>query len=405
MDPLVPQPPAGSSRRVAACVPGPVTWGGTGVQVSAPPPATHRHRPVVTPPPAATPRQVVGVQAGTSLSYRMGWSSAHAPGVLVPAPPAASRWMAALVPAPPFIPEGTPWPNRIAMFILHMLRWLIIWMLVLVIVPAVFLGWRPISIVGDSMNPTIRIGDVIMADPDAEPEVGDVVTYNEDRRGLITHRLQRFDDDGNMILRGDANRVEDEPVPTDRVVGIGRLLLPAAALPITWVRTGNVPAIVSMVGLAGLLLYGRRSGVAPAVRRVATTSLPLALVGVTVVGMTMTDAAFLAVTANLDNTIAADPVPAGTGLATTCSTPISDPQVGLTWTPSTSTNDVSQTIQRQVDGGGFSDLAVVGAGDAGYTDTAVSYLSTYDYRIRTDTGTSFTATSATATQVVSVLTC
>ena len=91
-------------------------------------------------------------------------------------------------------------------------------------------GYQAYTVVTGSMEPKIKIGDVIII-KDVEPATlkkGDIVTYEGsegDLRGLIlTHRIieLRKDEKDNkyhFITKGDANDVEDPEITEDNIRG------------------------------------------------------------------------------------------------------------------------------------------------------------------------------------------
>ncbi len=90
-------------------------------------------------------------------------------------------------------------------------------------------GYRIFNVASGSMEPTIKVGDVILvkdADPYAMIANEDIVTYKMSIDGdekLITHRFIRYElgEDGKnkLITKGDANIVEDDPVDASQVLG------------------------------------------------------------------------------------------------------------------------------------------------------------------------------------------
>lgn len=90
-------------------------------------------------------------------------------------------------------------------------------------------GYRIFNVASGSMEPTIKVGDVILV-KDAEPYSltpgEDIITYKMSDNGdekLITHRFIRYeeDDEGKkmIITKGDANIIEDNPVDPSQVMG------------------------------------------------------------------------------------------------------------------------------------------------------------------------------------------
>ena len=79
-----------------------------------------------------------------------------------------------------------------------------------------------LHIVGGSMEPTIHLGDIITVDPNINPEVGDIITFEVDNR-TVTHRvIQRWTSvDPHGVVhsmfktKGDANKTADAWTLTD----------------------------------------------------------------------------------------------------------------------------------------------------------------------------------------------
>jgi signal peptidase I len=69
---------------------------------------------------------------------------------------------------------------------------------------------------GGSMAPLLRDGDVVCVEPGA-PRPGDVVVAERDGR-LVTHRLVSLSD-GVAVMRGDACRGDDPPLPVSALLG------------------------------------------------------------------------------------------------------------------------------------------------------------------------------------------
>ena len=130
--------------------------------------------------------------------------------------------------------------------------------LLLVSVAPVLLGWKTTVVVSGSMAPSIQPGDVIAAapvpqHPRSRLTAGQVVLVDEPTHAgrLLMHRLMRYDADGRMILKGDANASFDStPVAVERLRGIPRLRIPMVGLPFVWLQQGRyIPAAA-----AGMLL-------------------------------------------------------------------------------------------------------------------------------------------------------
>ena len=111
-------------------------------------------------------------------------------------------------------------------------------LLVASLLPAAF-GWHPTVVLTGSMRPTLQPGDVIVARPVRPDQLrpGQVLLVEDPDRPdrLRLHRLVRFDDNGSLVLRGDANPGTDSsPIAPAAVHGVGVLRVPDIGLPVLW---------------------------------------------------------------------------------------------------------------------------------------------------------------------------
>ncbi|WP_239421804.1 signal peptidase I [Bacillus sp. CGMCC 1.16541] len=98
-------------------------------------------------------------------------------------------------------------------------------------VPSV-LGYKPLTILSNSMQPAFNAGDVIFIQTEQQPKVGDVVTYKHPDGKLITHRLiEEVNENGQTRFKakGDNNNVEDELlVEPASILGVQTISIPKA---------------------------------------------------------------------------------------------------------------------------------------------------------------------------------
>lgn len=149
-------------------------------------------------------------------------------------------------------------------------------MLVWSVLPTLF-GWRAQVVLTGSMQPRIRPGDLVVAAPVVPGQLkpGRVVLFRDPVRPerTIVHRLQRYDDDGDLVTKGDANASEDStPVARSAVLGMPRLRVPYVGRPVVWVREKDlgpllVCSAVFSIGAAALAWPQPSDAARPSVRR------------------------------------------------------------------------------------------------------------------------------------------
>ncbi len=80
-------------------------------------------------------------------------------------------------------------------------------------------GITILNVMSDSMKPTFEKGDKIVVKKQKDYEVGDIITYIDNDKNLITHRIIEKYEDG-FITKGDNNNTEDkEKVRKNQVLG------------------------------------------------------------------------------------------------------------------------------------------------------------------------------------------
>jgi signal peptidase I len=156
-------------------------------------------------------------------------------------------------------------------------------------------GWTTTTVMSDSMAPSVRTGDIVVAMPLSDPAafIGRVILFDDpDHPGLLRlHRLVAPTSDGLLITRGDANAAADSsPVAPENVRGLAVLRTPALGMPYVWAREGRweliLVATAAVVGL-GMVAFGQ-SGAHRAPTGGASRVAPAALsviAALTVVGV------------------------------------------------------------------------------------------------------------------------
>ncbi len=92
-------------------------------------------------------------------------------------------------------------------------------------------GYWPMIVLSGSMEPSIRIGDIVVVKKiQQEPRVGDVVAYKYSGM-IILHRVINVTRN-QLVTKGDANNAPDNPITTRQVLGKLYLRIPYAGLPL-----------------------------------------------------------------------------------------------------------------------------------------------------------------------------
>ncbi|WP_454084478.1 signal peptidase I [Georgenia sp. Marseille-Q6866] len=127
----------------------------------------------------------------------------------------------------------------------------------------VLIGWQPSVVLSGSMEPAIRMGDVVVTRevPASRLRPGQVLLADApgEEGSRLLHRFDSTDDDGGLLLRGDANDAPDTlPVTADAVHGVGVLRVPWVGLPYAWAAQGRYPPMVlTVLGVGACVLLGR----------------------------------------------------------------------------------------------------------------------------------------------------
>jgi signal peptidase I len=121
--------------------------------------------------------------------------------------------------------------------------WFLAACVAITIIPVIF-GWRPYVIQSGSMQPRIKVGDVVLASPNHNPQqlLGHVTVFSDPAfPGRVkTHRVITIRHDGTLVTKGDANPTADTaPVDLHEVRGLGRLLIRFIGLPLVWAKQGE----------------------------------------------------------------------------------------------------------------------------------------------------------------------
>lgn len=94
------------------------------------------------------------------------------------------------------------------------------------------LGYKPLTILSNSMKPTFQAGDIVVIKTSKEPHENEVVTYKHPDGYLVTHRIievKKINHHFQFKTKGDHNNVEDDSwISKGQIVGIVQFVIPKA---------------------------------------------------------------------------------------------------------------------------------------------------------------------------------
>ena len=102
-----------------------------------------------------------------------------------------------------------------------------------------FFGYTVFQVVTGSMDPVIKIDDIVIVKLTNDVKEDDIITYKSDDN-FITHRIIKKNDD-EIITKGDANNTEDSPILQDDVVGKVVYIISNVAI---WIKLFKEPKVV-----------------------------------------------------------------------------------------------------------------------------------------------------------------
>jgi len=102
-----------------------------------------------------------------------------------------------------------------------------------------FFGYTVFQVVTGSMDPVIKIDDIVIVKLTSDVKEDDIITYKSDDN-FITHRIIKKNDD-EIITKGDANNTEDSPILQDDVVGKVVYIISNVAI---WIKVFKEPKVV-----------------------------------------------------------------------------------------------------------------------------------------------------------------
>ena len=103
-----------------------------------------------------------------------------------------------------------------------------------------------------SMEPTLRVNDLVVVRRADEYNVGDIVVFQQGNQLIIHRIIDKNDEEAKITTKGDANNIDDGQIPVSAVKGKYSFRVPFVGLIVKGLKT--VPGIIFVLGLSAFLM-------------------------------------------------------------------------------------------------------------------------------------------------------
>ena len=103
-----------------------------------------------------------------------------------------------------------------------------------------------------SMEPTLRVNDLVVVRRADEYNVGDIVVFQQGNQLIIHRIIEKNDEEAKITTKGDANNIDDGQIPVSAVKGKYSFRVPFVGLIVKGLKT--VPGIIIVLGLSAFLM-------------------------------------------------------------------------------------------------------------------------------------------------------
>ena len=80
-------------------------------------------------------------------------------------------------------------------------------------------GYSAFIITSGSMEPTIKVDDLIIVKEQTTYNEQDIITYKNEKGSMITHRIMKIESDQEIYTKGDNNNTPDDPITLLQIQG------------------------------------------------------------------------------------------------------------------------------------------------------------------------------------------
>ncbi len=107
-------------------------------------------------------------------------------------------------------------------------------------------------VISGSMEPELPVGALIWLHSEDSYHPGEIVLYEDEDGGLVTHRLVSVEN-GIAVTKGDANNTEDKPIRVERIRARLAAVWPFAGRVLLFMKT--LPGMLLLLLFGGLILF------------------------------------------------------------------------------------------------------------------------------------------------------
>jgi signal peptidase len=132
-------------------------------------------------------------------------------------------------------------------------------MLILPFIPFLGNGFKELTVLSGSMEPTIKTGSVIFIKAQADYKIGDVITFAlNDVKIPVTHRIKEMQVNSGVpyyVTKGDANNGPDQNlVPRDKVIGRVLFSVPFVGYAVEFIKKPIGFLVVILIPVAMIII-------------------------------------------------------------------------------------------------------------------------------------------------------
>jgi len=147
-------------------------------------------------------------------------------------------------------------------FVFELISWLFIGAIALLVVftigsnTNILGGYKSFMVLSGSMEPTINIGDIVIAHRQINYFKNDTITFYGPENRVVTHRITAIEEtNGNttILTKGDANRsIDSDTIVPNKIIGKVIFIVPKLGFVVSFSRT--IPGLILLIIVPAIAL-------------------------------------------------------------------------------------------------------------------------------------------------------